>query len=93
MDKKQERIEKYAAIIKKQIFDIIINEDCENYLGDEDVDSTEFGMALMIANSSVIKNLFGEKEINLLTASHSLNYLAVEYLMRYGKILYKDQNE
>lgn len=93
MDEKQNRILQYSAMLTEQIFEMFQEEDCENYLGDREVDSVEFGMALMHTNCQIFKTLFGEKNVNLLKASHMCNSLAVEYLMQYGKVSKQDDKE
>lgn len=93
MDEKQKRILQYSTMLTAQIFEMFQEEDCENYLGDREVNSVEFGMALMHANCSIFKTLFGETNVNLLEASHMCNSLAVEYLMQYGKISKQDDEE
>lgn len=91
MDEKQKRILQYSTMLTAQIFEMFQEEDCENYLGDREVDSVEFGMALMQTNCRIFKTLFGETDVNLLKASHMCNSLAVEYLMQYGKIAKQDE--
>ena len=86
MDEKQKRILQYSAMLTAQIFEMFQEEDCENYIGDREEKSVEYGMAIMHSNRRNFKTLYVSTHENLLEASHMCNSLAVEYLMQYGKI-------